>query len=118
MTAEEIQMGAKKLQPVEHRLELKRGAGESLIIDDAYNSNVKGSKMALEVLSGFKDRKRILITPGIIDLGEKADEYNKELGKYAADKCDIVILVGEKQAEPIKAGLLEAGMTRKKYSNR
>jgi len=113
MTAEEIQMGAKKLQPVEHRLELKRGAGESLIIDDAYNSNVKGSKMALEVLSGFKDRKRILITPGIIDLGEKADEYNKELGKYAADKCDIVILVGEKQAEPIKAGLLEAGMLEK-----
>ena len=37
----------------------------------AYNSNIKGAKNAIDVLSEFKDRKRILITPGIVDLGEK-----------------------------------------------
>ena len=110
MKENEIKLGAKYLKPVEHRLQLRRNLNGSLIIDDAYNSNVKGSRMALDVLSNFKTRKKIFITPGIVDLGEKSDEYNKDLGKYAADKCDIAILVGEKQAKPIKEGLLEEGM--------
>ena len=33
--------------------------------------------MALDVLSNFKTRKKIFITPGIVDLGEKSEEYNK-----------------------------------------
>ena len=110
MKENEIKLGAKYLKPVEHRLQLRRNLNGSLIIDDAYNSNVKGSRMALDVLSNFKTRKKIFITPGIVDLGEKSDEYNKDLGKYAANKCDIAILVGEKQAKPIKEGLLEEGM--------
>ncbi len=110
MKENEIKLGAKYLKPVEHRLQLRRNLNGSLIIDDAYNSNVKGSRMALDVLSNFKTRKKIFITPGIVDLGEKSEEYNKDLGKYAANKCDIAILVGEKQAKPIKEGLLEEGM--------
>ena len=110
MKENEIKLGAKYLKPVEHRLQLRRNLNGSLIIDDAYNSNVKGSRMALDVLSNFKTRKKIFITPGIVDLGEKSEGYNKDLGKYAADKCDIAILVGEKQAKPIKEGLLEKGM--------
>ena len=87
--------------------QLKQNANGSIIIDDAYNSNIKGAKMAVEVLSEFKTRKKILITPGIVDLGEKQYEINKELGKYAANKCDYIILVGEKQAGPINDGLIE-----------
>lgn len=107
LTAEQIKTGAKYIKPVTHRLELKQNPNGSIIIDDAYNSNIRGAKMALEVLKNFNGRKRILITPGIVDLGEKAFEINKELGKLAATSCDFAILVGEKQAEPIYAGLKE-----------
>ena len=107
LSKEEIIAGIRFLKPVEHRLELKRNPNGSIIIDDAYNSNVKGAKMALNVLANFKNRKRILITPGIVDLGEKSEEYNKNLGKQAALSCDYIILVGEKQAKPINEGLLE-----------
>ena len=107
LTAEQIKTGAKYIKPVTHRLELKQNPNGSIIIDDAYNSNIRGAKMALEVLKNFKGRKRILITPGIVDLGEKAFEINKELGKAAASSCDFAILVGEKQAEPIHSGLKE-----------
>ena len=107
LNAEQIKAGAKLIKPVEHRLQLKQNANGSIIIDDAYNSNIKGAKMAVEVLSEFKTRKKILITPGIVDLGEKQYEINKELGKYAANKCDYIILVGEKQAGPINDGLIE-----------
>ena len=63
LTEEQIKTGAKYIKPVTHRLELKPNPNGSIIIDDAYNSNIRGAKMALEVLKNFKNRKRILITP-------------------------------------------------------
>ena len=105
LSEEEIKIGVRYIKPVPHRLELKQNPNGSIIIDDAYNSNNRGAKMALEVLKNFEGRKRILITPGIVELGDKADEINGELGKNAADSSDFVILVGEKQAKPILKGL-------------
>ncbi len=107
LTEDEIKMGAKYIRPVPHRLELKQNPNGSIIIDDAYNSNIKGAKMALEVLKSFENRKRILITPGIVELGDKSIEINKELGKNAADSSDFIILVGAEQAVPIYKGIKE-----------
>ena len=107
LTEEQIKMGIKYIKPVEHRLELRPNPNGSIIIDDSYNSNVRGSKMALEVLGSFKDRQRILITPGIVDLGDKAYELNKNLGKEATKHCDFIMFVGEKQAVPMLDGVKE-----------
>lgn len=107
LSEEQIKMGVKFIKPVEHRLELRPNPNGSIIIDDAYNSNIRGAKMALEVLGSFKNKQRILITPGIVDLGDKAYEINKELGKEATKHSDFVILVGEKQAGPMLDGLKE-----------
>ncbi len=107
---EQLIHGVKKVNAVEHRLELKR-MGEITIIDDAYNSNPVGAKMALEVLD-LMPGKKIIVTPGMIELGEKQYEYNKEFGKQIASVCDAVILVGKKQTKPIYDGSLE-----KKYNS-
>ena len=109
LSADEIKAGAKYIRPVPHRLELKQNANGSLIIDDAYNSNVKGANMALEVLKSFENRKRILITPGIVELGNKSEEINKELGKKSTKCCDYIILVGAQQTVPIYNGIIEEG---------
>ncbi len=82
------------------------------IIDDAYNSNPVGSKAAVTTLGMFSGT-RILITPGMVELGEKEDEYNKAFGGYAAPNCDFVALVGEKHTKPIYEGLIEAGFNKK-----
>ena len=95
----------RKLEGVPHRLQLS-DKGNVTIIDDAYNSNPSGTKAALEALSLF-DGYKILVTPGMVELGEKQDELNREFGRNAADVCDYVVLVGAKQAVPIKAGLLD-----------
>ncbi len=105
MTAEEIKIGVKYLKPVNHRLQLKQNPNGSIIIDDAYNSNIKGATMALEVLKSFENKQRVLITPGIVELGDKAMEINRNLGKKAAECADYVILVGEEQTKPILKGL-------------
>ena len=109
LSENEIKAGAKYIRPVPHRLELKQNANGSIIIDDAYNSNVKGANMALEVLKSFVDKKRILITPGIVELGNKSEEINKELGKKSAKCCDYIILVGAQQTVPIYNGIIESG---------
>ena len=98
-------MGVKKVKPVEHRLELKK-MGSINIIDDAYNSNPVGSKMALDVLK-LMPGKKIIVTPGMIEMGSEEYEINKTFGKQIADACDEVILIGEKQTKPIYDGLIE-----------
>ena len=107
LSEREIKLGAKYLRAVPHRLELKQNPNGSIIIDDAYNSNVKGANMALDVLKSFENRKKILITPGIVELGEKSEEINKDLGKKAAESADYIILVGAKQTIPIYEGIKE-----------
>lgn len=93
----------RQIEPVKHRLEVLR-RGNDIIIDDAYNSNPIGSKSALDSLSNFSGI-RILVTPGMIELGEKEYECNYEFGKYAYKKCDYIVLVGKKQTKPIYDGI-------------
>lgn len=98
-------MGVRKVTPVEHRLELKK-MGSINIIDDAYNSNPVGSKMAIDVLN-MMPGKKIIVTPGMIEMGNEEYEINKTFGNQIANVCDEVILVGQKQTKPIYDGLIE-----------
>lgn len=102
----------KQLESVPHRLQLVK-QGNRTILDDSYNSNKNGFKAALDTLAMFEDL-RILMTPGMVELGEKQYEENKEVGVYAANKCDYAVLVGKEQTRPIQDGLLEAGFSRNK----
>ncbi len=95
----------KTLEPVPHRLELVKG-NNVILIDDAYNSNPVGAKAALDTLNCFEGTK-ILITPGMIELGDKQFECNKEFGKQATEVCDYIILVGKEQTKPLKEGIEE-----------
>lgn len=114
LTDEEIKQGVRFLKPIPHRLELIPGKNGVIVIDDAFNSNVKGAKSALEVLASFKTHKKILVTPGMVELGDKQYEYNKKFGEMAASIADFIILVGEKQAKPIYDGLMEKGYSKDK----
>jgi UDP-N-acetylmuramoyl-tripeptide--D-alanyl-D-alanine ligase len=102
---EAIHYAVKTIEPVPHRLELKTTANGRTIIDDAFNSNPQGARMALQVLKIFQSQKKILITPGMVELGSKEYDYNKEFGMQAADVCDFIILVGPKRTVPIQEGL-------------
>ena len=105
LNQDEIKAGIRFLKPVPHRLELKRNPNGLTIIDDAYNSNIKGAKMAVKTLGRFQNKTRILVTPGIVDLGEFAKQYNVEFGEEATKYCDYIILVGEKQAVDLNEGI-------------
>lgn len=105
---EQIKYAVRRLEPVPHRLQMKNHGNGITVIDDAFNSNAEGSKAAVDVLGKFEKGKRMLITPGMVELGDKEYEINFEFGKCAAKNCDYIILVGEKQTVPIKNGILSA----------
>ena len=107
MSLKELKIPVRRIQPVEHRMAM-REQGNVTIIDDAYNSNPVGSKAAVETLAMF-DGIRILVTPGMVELGDKEEEYNYKFGTYAADCCDYILIVGKKNRESIRAGVLSKG---------
>lgn len=106
LTKEEIMRGVEKIEPVPHRLQILPSPNGGVVIDDAFNSNPVGSKMALEVLKKFEGRK-IIITPGMVELGAEEYKLNKEFGRQMADAVDVAILVGVKRSKPIEEGLRE-----------
>ena len=99
-----LQAAVMKIKPIEHRLELKK-IGNMYQIDDAYNSNPVGAKVALEVL-GMMPGDKVVVTPGMVELGAEEEKYNKEFGEEISAVADYVILVGEKQTKPIYEGLM------------
>jgi UDP-N-acetylmuramoyl-tripeptide--D-alanyl-D-alanine ligase len=94
-----------RLQPVPHRLEVHTGADGVTIIDDAYNSNPVGAAGALAALAEFKTGRKILVTPGMVELGTEQDARNQEFGAAAAKVCDYIILVGRNQTAAIRRGI-------------
>ncbi len=107
----DLKVPVRKIKSAPHRMEMKNH-GEVTIIDDAFNSNPVGSKAAVETLA-LMEGMRILITPGMVELGEDEAEYNRKFGTYAADCCDRIFLVGRKHTEPIKEGILSKGFPEK-----
>ena len=106
-----------RLQPVEHRLSMKVSNGIT-VLDDAYNSNPQGAKMALGVLKGFtvaQGNKRIVITPGFVEMGTRQAAANKELGRTIAESCDYAIVVNATNRDAIKSGIDEGGMSEENY---
>jgi UDP-N-acetylmuramoyl-tripeptide--D-alanyl-D-alanine ligase len=95
--------------PPAHRLApiINRQAG-IVVIDDAYNSNPVGAAAALEVLGAHEAGRRLLVTPGMVELGDREAEENERFGERAAAVCDLVVLVGEERSKPIRAGLTAA----------
>lgn len=109
--AEKIKYAVSQIEQVEHRLSIKRIPGGMTIIDDAFNSNPAGSRMAMEVLGMMKDEgKRIVITPGMIELGDRQEEANRKFGEYIAANADIAIIVGQYNREAILQGISEKKM--------
>lgn len=93
----------REIKNVEHRLQLIN-RGNINIIDDSYNSNPVSSKLSIEALGEFEGTK-IIVTPGLIELGEKQKQYNYELGQNITTVCDYAFIVGKDNSKEIFDGI-------------
>lgn len=101
----------REIKNVDHRLQLLN-KGNINVIDDSYNSNPVSSKSAIDTLGEFEGKK-IIVTPGLIELGEKEDQYNFELGEYITTVCDYAFLVGE-HSKKVEEGIKSKGFNQSK----
>lgn len=105
-----IRYSVASIGQVEHRLSIRRTPGGVTIIDDAFNSNPAGSRMAVDVLSHFNETgKRIIVTPGMIELGDEQYNLNRDLGRHIGENVDIAIVVGRYNRDAIAEGISAAG---------
>lgn len=109
MRLRDVAARVRTLQPAESRLVRQTLPEGITIINDAYSANPVGIVHALRVLSMHQTGRRVLITPGMVELGALMEQENRKLGEIAAQHATDVLLVGKSQAPPIYAGLLDAG---------
>lgn len=112
LTRAQIRMGISAVRPVEHRLQLMRTPGGVTVIDDAFNTNPRSSANAMEILGTFSGR-RIVVTPGMVELGKDEEKFNYEFGRAITGNADLVFLIGKKHTEPIMRGLKDSGTDEK-----
>ena len=100
----------RQVEQVEHRLSMRRSGGIT-ILDDAYNSNPTGARMALEVIAAFAtEGSRYVVTPGFVEMGAKQYDNNRAFGRdIAMSNADGVYVVNEVNREAITAGLSDGG---------
>lgn len=110
ISVEARRRAVRQIEQVEHRLSMRTNGGIT-ILDDAYNSNPTGARMALEVLSDFETKgARYVVTPGFVEMGAKQYDNNRAFGAdIAHSKADAVIVVNEVNREAITSGLKDGG---------
>jgi UDP-N-acetylmuramoyl-tripeptide--D-alanyl-D-alanine ligase len=108
LSLRDVAQRARLLTPSESRLVRQTTAEGITIINDAYSANPAGVVSALQVLGLHQTGRRLLITPGMVELGPLHESENRKLGEEAAQYATDVILVGPEQTAPIAAGLQAA----------
>lgn len=109
MSGAELQVAVKKIKSVKHRLEPIFNPNGVLVIDDSYNGNPTGVRAAIEVLGQFQEKRKIFITPGLVELGEKKAELHREIGERLAQTCDLLILIKNSNLPYFLEGLQKGG---------
>ena len=107
LSLKEIKEGIESVPGMEGRSHLIERE-KYTIIDDCYNANPVSMKAAIDLLLLAQGRK-VAILGDMKDLGEKSDQFHKELGKYGALKeIDVIVSIGE-EAKHIYKGIKEGG---------
>lgn len=88
-----IKNSIKTLKPIAHRLEILYN-DKDVIIDDAYNSNENGFKSAINLLALYTDKIKVVITPGVVELGSEQSVINESLAVYASKRVDWIFTYG------------------------
>lgn len=111
MTLPEIAEAAKAIRSLPGTLAPRKGRKSSVLVDSSYSSNPTGVRAALEYLTVFEGKKKVMLFPGIIELGDESDRIHRELGAEIAKVCDLLILIKEDFAAPIMEGVLSSTTT-------
>ncbi len=110
---ESLAKAIESLEPVKHRMQIVSQDKNYVIIDDSFNASVEGSKAAIDTLELFKGYTKIVVTPGIVEMGKLETDANFNLGEQIAKVCDYAIIVNEINKDALYKGMLSQNMKKK-----
>jgi UDP-N-acetylmuramoyl-tripeptide--D-alanyl-D-alanine ligase len=104
--AERIAERLTSLQPADHRLTTTTGAGGFAIVDDTYNANPAGAAAALAKLATLDGggAKRVVVTPGMVELGPRQYDANRAFAGEAANTATHLVVVGHTNRRALLEG--------------
>ena len=109
LSAEKIKNGVAKTIPFQHRMQ-PRIIGGAWVIDDTYNGNIEGIEAGLKLLKVLPAKRKIYVTPGLVDQGVETEKVHEKIGQLIVDtKPDITVLMKNSVTKFIEQGLKEAG---------
>ncbi|PIV70993.1 hypothetical protein COW57_02115 [Candidatus Roizmanbacteria bacterium CG17_big_fil_post_rev_8_21_14_2_50_39_7] len=109
LSAEQIKVGTSLIKPLPHRLQPIEGTRGVLVIDDSYNGNPSGVSEAIYVLGTYSNRRKVYITPGLVETGEKTAEIHRKIGKGLSKVANLVVLIANSVTPYIQEGLIANG---------
>lgn len=114
LSPEDVIASLKSTPQIAHRLEVKRQGDGAIVIDDAYNSNPVGFQSALTLLDTLRrpGGRRILVTPGMAELGSEHEAEHARIGRLAASHVDVLLAVAPQRIAPLTAAFAEAAQER------
>jgi UDP-N-acetylmuramyl pentapeptide synthase len=118
LTEAQVAKGVAKTKPFEHRMQ-PYAIGGATVIDDTYNGNLEGIRAGTELLATLKAKRKIYVTPGLVDQGKETAAIHQEVGALiAAAKPDVVVLMQNSVTKHIQAGLHGCRVRRGNNSSR
>jgi UDP-N-acetylmuramoyl-tripeptide--D-alanyl-D-alanine ligase len=99
-----------------HRLEAATAPSGTIVLDDTYNANPAGARVALGVLRATgeanaagagavgEDRRRVVVTPGMVELGRRQAEENALFAGDAARIATDLVVVGRTNRRALVRG--------------
>ncbi len=105
LSKEQVVAAISKTKPFEHRLQPYKLA-DAWVIDDTYNGNLEGIRAGTQLLKDLSAKRKIYITPGLVDQGVENENVHIEIGKLIADASpDSVVLMKNSVTKYIREGL-------------
>ncbi|MBP7857875.1 hypothetical protein KA016_02330 [Candidatus Saccharibacteria bacterium] len=109
LTQAQVTAGVARTKPFEHRMQPYR-LGGAWVIDDTYNGNLEGIRAGTEMLAHLEAKRKVYVTPGLVDQGRETAAIHTEVGKLIARAApDVVVLMQNSVAGHIQTGLIESG---------
>ena len=92
-----------RVAPVPNRLTVATAPSGVLVVDDTFNSNPAGARAALELLRSLPvDGRRVVVTPGMVELGRRQRTENEAFAGAAARLAATLVVVGRTNLEALR----------------
>lgn len=118
MSEAELATGLRTVQSVKGRMQLLKGIGGSMIIDDSYNSSPTAVKAALDVLRSLDAYQRIAILGTMNEMGDYSRQAHEEVGNYCdPNVLDLVVTIGDEANDYLAVAAEKRGCMVKRFVN-